>query len=132
MIIKGKDISKAYIDGTQRLNVLKGLNFEVSNPGIIVIRGPSGSGKTTLLNILSTLDVPDSGELEINNRIIKYNKSELDIVRSQEIGILFQSHYLLPEFTVLENLEIPFRINHINDHHNPIDLLEKFNLENYI
>ena len=72
MIIKAKDISKAYIDGSEKLDVLKNLNLEVHEPGIIIISGPSGSGKTTLLNILSTLDIPNSGEVKINGKKINW------------------------------------------------------------
>tara|TARA_Y100000996_G_scaffold409885_1_gene391293 strand:+ start:3630 stop:4298 length:669 start_codon:yes stop_codon:yes gene_type:complete len=129
MILNAQNISKSYIDGSEKLNVLENLNLKISHPEIIVINGPSGSGKTTLLNILSTLDIPDSGTLEINNCNIKYEPNELDLIRSEEIGILFQTHNLLSEFTVYENLEIPFKINNIEDHYNPLDLLREFNLD---
>ena len=129
MIIKAEIISKSYTDGTEKLDVLKDLNIKIENPGIIIINGPSGSGKTTLLNILSTLDTPDSGILEINIEEIDYNKNRLDYIRSKEIGILFQSHHLLSEFTVMENLEMPFKINSISNHHDPVFLLEEFGLD---
>tara|TARA_Y100001968_G_C19380607_1_gene730119 strand:- start:414 stop:1082 length:669 start_codon:yes stop_codon:yes gene_type:complete len=129
MILNAQNISKSYIDGSEKLNVLENLNLKISDPEITVINGPSGSGKTTLLNILSTLDTPDSGSLEINNCKIKYKLKELDLIRSKEIGILFQTHNLLSEFTVYENLEIPFKINNIDDHYNPLDLLREFNLD---
>ena len=129
MILNAQNISKSYIDGSEKLNVLENLNLKISDPEITVINGPSGSGKTTLLNILSTLDTPDSGSLEISDCKIKYKPKELDLIRSKEIGILFQTHNLLSEFTVYENLEIPFKINNIDDHYNPLDLLREFNLD---
>ena len=128
MILKARDISKSYKDGINRLKVLDKLNFEIINPEIIIINGPSGSGKTTLLNILSTLDTPEYGTLEINNYKIDYKSNKINFIRSKEIGILFQTHHLLPEFTILENLEIPFKINNIEDHHDPLSLLKEFNL----
>tara|TARA_Y100001970_G_scaffold277145_1_gene380901 strand:- start:701 stop:1375 length:675 start_codon:yes stop_codon:yes gene_type:complete len=129
MILKAKDLSKSYIDGSDKLCVLEKLNFEISEPEIVVINGPSGSGKTTLLNIFSTLDAPDSGVLEINgSEIMKCTSREINSIRSKQIGILFQTHHLLPEFTVLENLEMPFSINDIEDHHEPSYLLKEFNL----
>ena len=129
MIIKAEDISKSYIDGTKNLEVLKDLTLEVSCPEIIIINGPSGSGKTTLLNILSTLDDPDSGVLLINDKIITNDSNLLNSIRSKEIGVLFQSHHLLSEFTILENLELPFKINSIIDHYDPIHLLEEVGLQ---
>lgn len=129
MIIKVENISKSYRDGSKNLEVLKDLTLEISSPEIVIINGPSGSGKTTLLNILSTLDKADSGVLIINNQIISNNSNLLNSIRSKEIGVLFQSHHLLSEFTILENLELPFKINSIIDHHDPMYLLEQVNLE---
>ena len=129
MILKASNIFKTYIDGENRLDVLKDLTFEISKPGIIIIRGPSGSGKTTLLNLLSTLDSPDSGEIELNGKMIDSKRSDFDTIRSRDIGILFQSHHLLNEFTIIENLELPYKINSIKEHHDPISLLKEFSLE---
>jgi len=130
MILKAKSLSKSYIDGIEKLDVLRDVNLKISKPEIVLINGPSGSGKTTLLNILSTLDTPDAGELEINSQKIDcYKNNDLNFIRSEVIGILFQTHHLLSEFTIMENLEIPFKINSIIDHHDPKTLLKEFNLD---
>ena len=130
MILKAKSLSKSYIDGIEKLDVLRDVDLTISKPEIILINGPSGSGKTTLLNILSTLDAPDSGLLEINNQKIDYYKNkDLNFIRSEVIGVLFQTHHLLPEFSIMENLEIPFKINNAIDHHDPESLLKEFNLD---
>jgi len=73
--------------------------------------GPSGSGKSTLMNILGTLDQPTNGEVYIaGKRTDKMTKNELSKLRNQAIGFVFQFHYLLPEYTALENVLLPFRI----------------------
>src|SRR5690606_21087478 len=75
--------------------------------------GQSGSGKSTLLNIVGTLDQPTNGEVYINGkRTDQMNKKELAVLRNETLGFIFQFHYLLPEFTALENVLMPFRIRH--------------------
>ena len=129
IVLSAKNISKSYLDGVNKLDVLKNLDFQLNKSEISVINGPSGSGKTTLLNILSTLDIPDKGEVQINGEVVKaYNKIQIDNIRVSQIGILFQSDHLLSEFTVLENLKIPYDLTFNENHHNPEDLLEKFSL----
>ncbi|MDP2424910.1 MAG: ATP-binding cassette domain-containing protein, partial [bacterium] len=86
------------------------LSFEESSFNSII--GQSGSGKSTLLNILGTLDVATSGEVFINNiDTLRMNKNELARLRNETIGFIFQFHYLLPEFTALENVLMPYRIS---------------------
>ena len=131
-IFLAKNIYKSYEDGTKHLEVLRGVNLRCNESEIILIMGPSGSGKTTLLNILSSLDKPDNpdGYIYIKEKKINYdNIKQINFFRSNQIGILFQTHYLLEEFTVLENLTIPSTLNNIDHHHNPIELLNRINLE---
>ncbi|HWY98463.1 MAG TPA: ABC transporter ATP-binding protein, partial [Bacteroidia bacterium] len=99
------------------LNVLKGIDLEIKKGEVISIVGASGAGKTTLLHILGTLDKADSGSIEINNTVIHTLKDkELSRFRNKEIGFVFQFHYLLPEFTALENVCIPAYIAKTNSH----------------
>ncbi len=130
--LEARNITKSYKDGSSVLKVLKGVSLECGMSEIIIIRGPSGSGKTTLLNILSTLDAPDNSDADIyydNMRIEYKDLDQLEIQRSRNIGIVFQDHYLLEEFTILENLKLPYCLNNITDHYDPIKLLETVNLE---
>lgn len=111
-ILELKKINKIYGDKvkTQVLHDID-LNFQESSFNSII--GESGSGKSTLMNIIGTLDKATSGELSIDGRnISNMDKNELAVLRNETIGFIFQFHYLLPEFTVLENVLMPYRIKH--------------------
>ncbi len=110
-MIEVKNIRKSY--GT--LEVLKGINLNISKGEIVSIVGASGAGKTTLLQILGTLDNADSGQLFINNTEVSSLKGKkIAKFRNQNIGFVFQFHHLLPEFTALENVCIPYYISNGN------------------
>lgn len=129
------NIHKSYEDGRKKLQVLRGVNINCNESEIILIKGPSGSGKTTLLNILSSLDKPDNKDSSIyirGEKVDYLNTKQINYIRSNQVGILFQSHFLLEELTVLENLSIPFTLNDIQNNHNPLELLKKINLESKI
>ena len=111
MILEAKNIYKSFRNGVKKLPVLTGLNISVEKQETITIMGPSGSGKSTLLHILGTLDKPDSGTVIINQTDVSSIKEEkLALLRSREIGFIFQFHHLLPEFTAFENVLIPTQI----------------------
>ena len=103
-MIEGKGIVKNY----GNLRVLKGVDIHIKKGEIVAITGKSGAGKSTLLHILGTLDQSDEGTILFDDHdISKYNNKELAKFRNSEIGFIFQFHYLLPEFTALENVCIP-------------------------
>lgn len=103
-MIKTEHIKKSF----GQLQVLKGINLEIPYGKIYSIVGASGAGKTTLLQIIGTLSQPDEGRLFYNNKdISSLSEKELAEFRNREIGFVFQFHHLLPEFTALENVEIP-------------------------
>ena len=103
-VIKISNINKSF--GT--LEVLKGINLEIKPKEIVSIMGASGAGKTTLLQIIGTLDKADKGEILINGTDVSTLKEqELSKFRNENIGFIFQFHQLLPEFTALENIQIP-------------------------
>jgi lipoprotein-releasing system ATP-binding protein len=103
-MLAAKGIVKFY--GT--LEVLKGVDFSISQGEIVSIAGSSGAGKTTLLHILGTLDNPDQGEIWFGEKRLDTMKSkELADFRNKHIGFVFQFHHLLPEFTALENVCVP-------------------------
>ena len=99
-----KGIHKSY----GSLEVLKGVDLEISKGEIVSIVGASGAGKSTLLHILGTLDRPDRGELSLNGQnLLQLKGDALSEFRNARIGFIFQFHNLLPEFTALENICIP-------------------------
>lgn len=103
-MIEAKGIVKNY----GNLRVLKGVDILIKKGEVVAIIGKSGAGKSTLLHILGTLDQSDEGTILFeDNDISKYNNKELAKFRNSEIGFIFQFHYLLPEFTALENVCIP-------------------------
>lgn len=111
-IINLKDINKIY-GTTIKTQVLYDINLSFEEGSFNSIIGASGSGKSTLLNILGTLDKPTSGEVYIDGtRTDTMKKNKLADLRNQTIGFIFQFHYLLPEFTALENVLMPYNIQH--------------------
>lgn len=109
-IVELRDITKIYGDKI-KTQVLHGLNITIEKGSFNSIIGQSGSGKSTLLNILGTLDRPSGGEIIINGVNTKsMNSNQLAKLRNETLGFIFQFHFLLPEFTALENVLMPFRI----------------------
>lgn len=113
-LIQLKNIDKIYGDKV-KTQVLFDVNLEVEESSFNSIIGQSGSGKSTLMNIIGTLDQPTSGQVFIDGRdTSQMTKNELAILRNETIGFIFQFHHLLPEFSVLENVMMPFRIKNNN------------------
>ena len=107
-LIRVVDLYKSYYDGLTELPVLKGIDLEVKKAEIVAIVGASGVGKSTLLHLLGGLDRPTKGKIFYEGEdILALNDQELDRFRNEEIGFVFQFHYLLPEFTALENVAMP-------------------------
>lgn len=103
-MVSAKNIKKKYGE----LQVLKGIDIDINEGEIVSIVGASGAGKSTFLHILGTLDLPDSGDIFLDNVNLTHLKSkELAKFRSEKIGFVFQFHHLLPEFTALENVCLP-------------------------
>ena len=103
MIIDIKQLTKTFIDGNKKLNVLKDINLQIEEGSIVTIKGPSGSGKSTLLSIIGTLDSADSGEFSINGKKIQ-DELNIDKLRNKSIGFVFQFHNLIAELTLEENV----------------------------
>ena len=107
-VIEVRHVDKVYVTGEIRSQVLYDINLEVEKGTFNSIIGASGSGKTTLLNILGTLDKPSKGEVLIDGvRADQMTKNQLAKLRNETIGFVFQFHYLLPEYTALENVLLP-------------------------
>ena len=106
-MIHAQNIHKSF----EGLEVLKGVSLSINKGEIVSIIGASGAGKSTLLQILGTLTKSDRGSIQINNQNIqKFNSKDLSKFRNQEIGFIFQEHQLLPEFSALENVCLPYWI----------------------
>ncbi len=107
-ILKLTDICKDYVQGKEPVRVLKNINLTVEQGDYLAIMGPSGSGKTTLMNIIGCLDVPTSGGYELNGQDLKdLGDDELAEIRNKHLGFIFQSFYLLPKMTALDNVALP-------------------------
>ncbi len=103
-MISLSDIRKSF----DRLEVLRGVSLDVEAGEVMSIVGPSGAGKTTLLHIMGTLDRPDSGKVSYDGRDLSgLSSNELARFRNSSVGFVFQSHQLLPEFSMIENVAMP-------------------------
>ena len=103
-----KKINKIYKGKTENIHILKDLDLKVYEGEFISILGKSGSGKSTLLNVIGMLDSIDNGEIFIEEKKIdRENEKIIDEIKNKKIGFVFQFHYLLPEFTALENVMLP-------------------------
>lgn len=111
-MLKLHNISKQFVDGTRQHQVLDQLSLQVDDGEFIAIMGESGSGKTTLLSIIGTLLDFDSGEYMLDGKAISADAADLAQVRNQHIGIVFQDHRLLPQFTALQNILLPVLATH--------------------
>ena len=117
-LIELKNITKVYRRGEVVTPVLHGVNLSVSPAELLSIVGTSGSGKSTLMNIIGLLDTATNGEYHFNGeRISNVSINELSPIRNQMIGFIFQQFYLLPHFTILENVGLPliYRGTHESD-----------------
>lgn len=111
-IMRLENIEKYYKGDVDRLHILRNLNLSIKKGEFISILGRSGSGKSTLLNIMGLLDKVDQGNIYIeNNKVENLREKELNIIKNKFLGFIFQFHYLLPEFTALENVMIPAMVN---------------------
>src|SRR6188768_3212838 len=109
--LEAKSVDKSYVVGTTTLQVLRGLDLVVEKGEMIAIVGASGVGKSTLLHVLGGLDSIDAGSIRIADRALRdLSDAELVAFRNHHVGFVFQFHHLLPEFTALENAEMPMRI----------------------
>ncbi|QNM15577.1 MULTISPECIES: ABC transporter ATP-binding protein [Fusobacterium] len=111
-ILKLENVEKNYDEQTESLHIIRNLNLSVKEGEFISILGRSGSGKSTLLNIMGLLDKADSGKIYIEGKEVEsLSDVEKDEIKNKMLGFVFQFHYLLPEFTALENVMLPALIS---------------------
>jgi len=107
-IIQVKELSKIYKTGDVELRALNSVSFSVEPGEFVCVMGASGSGKSTMMNILGCLDVPTSGDYELDGvNVKKLNKNQLADIRNQKLGFVFQGYNLLPKIDAVENVELP-------------------------
>lgn len=103
-----REVAKEYVMDGGTVRALRGVSFEVPVGDYVAIMGPSGSGKSTLLNLLGCLDRPTSGSILLGGEdITRADDDRLSEIRASRIGFVFQSYNLIPQLTVLENIEVP-------------------------
>ncbi|HNI12066.1 MAG TPA: ATP-binding cassette domain-containing protein, partial [bacterium] len=108
ILVRAQAISKNYTMAKGELTVLKNISIDIHEGEFIVILGPSGAGKSTLLHILGILDKPSSGDVFFENtQVSQLSDVAMARLRNARVGFVFQFHYLLPEFTALENVIMP-------------------------
>ena len=107
-VIECRGIVKNYHDGTRELRILRGVDLAIGRNESVAICGQSGAGKSTLLHIMGTLDAPTGGELSINGKSgPTLSGGDIDRIRNEQIGFVFQFYHLLAEFSALENVMMP-------------------------
>jgi len=112
------DVVKVFEEGTQRIEVLKGVSLEVRRGEVVALEGPSGSGKTTLLSIMGCILTPTSGRIAIDGREVRASREDqLRDVRRRSIGFVFQQYNLFPALTALENVEYALNVKGLADAH---------------
>mgnify|MGYP003780999639 CR=1 FL=1 len=109
-IIEVKNITKHYSLGTQTVEALRGISFDIKQGEFIAIMGPSGSGKSTLMNIIGCLDSPTGGTYHLNQKEVStLEGDELAGIRNKEIGFVFQNFHLLARNSALDNVMLPLK-----------------------
>ena len=107
MFLELKDVRKSFGEGDNRVEVLKGIDLQVSKGEFVVLLGPSGSGKSTLLNIIGGIDRADSGSITVDGAgISEMTEKELAAYRRRHLGYIFQMYNLIPNLTIRENIEV--------------------------
>jgi lipoprotein-releasing system ATP-binding protein len=132
LVISCENLSKVYQDGSNQVEVLKGVDLALQQGEMLAIVGSSGSGKSTLLHILGTLDTASSGSAKIKNQeVAKLSRTEQAAFRNQNLGFIYQFHHLLMEFSAVENVAMPLLIKGLSAKEakaQALDMLEKVGL----
>ena len=114
-LVRVRDVHKHFTRGTERIDVLRGVNLEIPKGDFLALMGPSGSGKTTLLNLMGGLDAPTGGDVEVDGvRISSLSGSALSRWRSRHIGFVFQLYNLVPVLSAERNVELPLLLTRLS------------------
>ena len=114
-LVEARGVHKSYWLGEKEIHVLRGASFALQAGEMVSLVGPSGVGKSTFLHVIGTLDPPTAGEVLFDGRdAFGMTEQELAVFRNRSVGFVFQFHYLLPEFTALQNTSMPGLINRLS------------------
>jgi putative ABC transport system ATP-binding protein len=114
-LVRVHGVHKYFTRGSERIDVLKGVNIEIPPGDFVALMGPSGSGKTTLLNLLGGLDTPSSGAVEVaGTNIAQLSGGDLSRWRAHHIGFVFQLYNLLPVLTAERNVDLPLLLTNLS------------------
>jgi lipoprotein-releasing system ATP-binding protein len=128
LVISCESLSKVYKDGSNHVEVLKGVDLALEQGEMLAIVGSSGSGKSTLLHILGTLDTATSGSAKIKNQeVATLSRSQQAAFRNQNLGFIYQFHHLLMEFSAVENVAMPLLIKGVSAKEAKAQALEMLN-----
>lgn len=132
ILLSAKNVQKSYSIGGKSISILKKVSLDVSEGDHIAIMGASGSGKSTLLTLLAALEKPDEGSIFFKNEnITKFSETALAELRRTDFGFVFQSFYLIPSLTALENVMFPLELlwkDSVKARKEALKLLERVNL----
>ena len=129
IILEAHGLRKVFDTGGAGLEVLKGIDLAVRAGELVAVMGESGVGKSTLLHLLGTLDLPTAGQLRIAGiDVLNLEDRALSRFRNRHIGFVFQFHYLLPEFTALENVLLPARVAGVDRRKEALELMDSVGL----
>ena len=131
-LLKLKNVNLKYQTGNDLIKVLNNINLETKKNESISIVGESGSGKTSLIMLIGGLEKANSGKIYFENQeITKLNEDEVSKIRRKNIGIIFQSFYLIPNYTAVENVALTLELNNLkNPYDRAKELLDRFGLKN--
>ena len=129
IVLEARGLRKVFDTGGEGLEVLKGVDLVVRAGELVAVMGESGVGKSTLLHLLGTLDLPTAGQLQIaGTDVLNLGDQALSRFRNRHIGFVFQFHYLLPEFTALENVLLPARVAGVDRRQEALELMDSVGL----
>ena len=129
IVLEARGLRKVFDTGGAGLEVLKGVDLVVRAGELVAVMGESGVGKSTLLHLLGTLDLPTDGQLKIaDTDVLNLSDQALSRFRNRHIGFVFQFHYLLPEFTALENVLLPARVAGVDRRQEALELMDSVGL----
>lgn len=110
-LLSASGLKKSYAIGKRTLEVLRGVDVEISRGDFLALRGASGAGKSTLLHLIGGLDTPNAGEICFaGENLSRFSERKLTDFRNRRVGFVFQAYHLLPELTALENVYLPARV----------------------
>lgn len=132
IVLEARNLTRVYGKGESSFNALKGIDLKIRKGESVAIVGKSGSGKSTLMHLLALLDQPTSGELFLMGQNVKGKKaSELNLLRNETFGFVFQQFFMNAKDTVHENVMLPLKINGMRRSQRKNWLMKPYKLSNY-